>query len=275
MSIVDPKDIYHRIHGPAILPPATYPVVLLHGLMGFAANWGKIWPELHARRPVLVLDQRGHGRSPKPKTGYTPTDYAKDLKGLLSHLGWTKCHVVGHSMGGRVALRFCSLYPEIAVSLTLEDSGVDSKPERVRWIQDLLASVPTPFPDRETAKKWFSENFQDDPITGGFLNANLEPGADGRMDWRFYAPGMIETIETGRATDAMREYAGLKLPTMIIRGARSTEFTAGEARHMAEARPGVSLITIDGAGHMVHAEKAPEFTRALALFLEKVEHGTA
>lgn len=274
MSIVDPKDIYHRIHGPEILPKDTYPVVLLHGLMGFAANWGKIWPDLHNRRPVLVLDQRGHGRSPKPKTGYTPADYARDLKGLLGVIGWNKCHVVGHSMGGRVALRFCSSYPELCASLTMEDSGADARPERVLWIQELLASVPTPFAGREEARRWFAENFRDDPMTGGFLHANLETRSDGKLDWRFHAPGMIETVETGRATDAMREFASVKAPTLLVRGANSREFPAAEAKHMAECRQGVSLVTIEGAGHYVHAEKAQEFTRALAVFLEKVEHGT-
>ncbi len=273
MSIVEPKDIYHRIHGPDILSPQTYPVVLLHGLMGFSANWGKIWPELHSRRPVLVLDQRGHGKSHKPKTGYTPTDYARDLKLLLDQLGWAKVHIVGHSMGGRVALRFCSLFPERAVSLTMEDSGTDSRPERVSWIQELLASIPTPFATREEAKSYFAENFKNDPMTGGFLHMNLEPQQDGTLDWRFFAPGMIETIETGRATDANREFSKLNLPTLIVRGARSTEFPALEAKHMA-TRPLTSLVTIEGAGHFVHAEQPLAFTKALAVFLEQVEHET-
>jgi esterase len=274
MSIVDPKDIYHRIHGPSILPPYTYPVVLLHGLMGFSANWGKIWPELHNRRPVLVLDQRGHGKSPKPKTGYSPTDYARDLLGLLDLLGWKKAHIVGHSMGGRVALRFCSLFPERSVSLTMEDSGTDARPERVSWIQDLLANIPTPFSTREEAKKFFAENFRDDPMTGGFLHMNLEPKENGLLDWRFHAPAMIETVETGRATDASREFANLQLPTLIVRGGNSKELPAPEARHMAESRKLTSLVTVEGTGHFVHAEKATEFNKALAVFLEQVEHET-
>lgn len=274
MSIVEPKDIYHRIHGPDILSPQTYPVVLLHGLMGFSANWGKIWPELHHRRPVLVLDQRGHGKSPKPKTGYTPTDYARDLKGVLDLLGWEKVHVVGHSMGGRVALRFCSLFPERSLSLTMEDSGTDSRTERVIWIQELLATIPTPFDTREEAKTFFNDNFKDDPMTGSFLHMNLELKENGKLDWRFHAPGMIETVETGRATDASREFAKLSLPTLIVRGGKSKEFPALEAKHMASSRKLTSLVTIEGAGHFVHAEKPLEFTKALAVFLEQVEHET-
>lgn len=272
MSIVDPQGLYHRIHGPEMSLPQAFPVVLLHGLMGFAANWGKIWPALHGARPVLVLDQRGHGKSPKPKTGYSPTHYANDLKALLEQLGWKKAHIVGHSMGGRVALRFCTLFPDSCASLTMEDSGALAREERVSWIQNLLGSIPTPFSSREAAKEFFAGNFKDDPMTGGFLQMNLEPKDDGTLDWRFYAPGMKETIETGRATDAMPEFTALKIPTLLIRGSRSKEFPAEEAQQMLRARDGVTLETIEGAGHFVHAEKHKEFNLALSTFLEKVEN---
>lgn len=273
MSIVPPQSLYHRIYSPTSPGKGKYPVVLLHGLMGFAANWGKIWPYLHEERAVLVLDQRGHGRSEKPQTGYSPTDYAEDLASLLQFLNWDKCHIVGHSMGGRVALRFASLHPEKTVSLIMEDSGAESLPKRVNWITNLLGSIPTPFSDRESAKKFFDEKFRDDPMTGSFLHANLETKESGLLDWRFHAPGMIETVQTGRATDAFQEFKKLVAPTLIVRGSRSTEFPADEADRMAGSRENVSLITIEGAGHFVHAEKPAEFSAALVHFLKEIEQG--
>jgi pimeloyl-ACP methyl ester carboxylesterase len=239
--------------------------------MGFAANWGKVWPHFQENRPVLVLDQRGHGRSEKPDTGYAPSDYAGDLAALLRELGWGKCHIVGHSMGGRVALRFVSLHPEFARSLCLEDSGVETNAERVEWIRGLLGGVPTPFHERETAKRFFEENFRDDPMTGSFLHANLETKEDGLIDWRFQKPGMIETVVKGRATDAAAEFKALSLPTLLIRGGRSTHLSIGEAERMAASRPNVELVEISGAGHYVHAEKPAEFCRALDEFIRRVE----
>jgi esterase len=268
MSIVDPAQIYHRILGE---PNAHPPVVLLHGLMGFSANWGKIWPNLITERQVLVLDQRGHGRSPKPAHGYGPENYAADLLGLLDLLGWGRCHIVGHSMGGRVALRFANEHPERTLSLTMEDSGTEPNPGRLRWIRDLLAGIPTPFPDRESAKIFFTERFQGDALTASFLHANLESREDGTMDWRFHAAGMIETVESGRATDAMAEFASLLCPTLIVRGGKSVEFPAGEAERMTSSRGGVQLVTIPGAGHFVHAEKPKEFSAALNEFLSAVD----
>lgn len=269
MSIAQ-ESLFHRIH-PAQEPiPGARPAVLLHGLMGFAANWGKVWPALEKKRPVLVLDQRGHGRSEKPLTGYDPTDYAKDLNQLLKFLGWKQAHIIGHSMGGRVALRFASLFPEQTASLVMEDSGVEARPDRIQWIQKLLSSVPTPFPNREAAKKFFQSHFLDDPLTGSFLHANLSTNEHGEMDWRFYLPGMIETIERGRATDARAEFTSIKVPTLLIRGEKSKEFPQEEADSMAK-QGNVSLFVIGGAGHYVHAEKPNEFNEALCTFLDKVD----
>lgn len=263
--------LHHRILGPATTQNAAAPLVLLHGLMGFAANWGKIWPLFQEIRPILVLDQRGHGRSEKPIAGYAPSDYAEDLAFLLREIGWHHCHIVGHSMGGRVALRFASLFPEMTLSLTMEDSGAEANPDRVAWIRDLLASVPTPFHDRNTAKRFFEENFRDDPMTGSFLHANLETKDSGEINWRFHPPGMIETVATGRATDAMAEFRNLRAPTLLIRGSRSLEFPRLEAARMAASRPGVELVEIAGAGHYVHAEKPREFAAVLVAFLGRVE----
>lgn len=267
MSIVPPQQLYHRVLGPDFQVSGNTPIVFLHGLMGFAANWGKIWPQFQTNHPVLVLDQRGHGRSAKPETGYSPSDYAEDLAALLQHLGWKKIHVVGHSMGGRVALRFASLFPDRCSSLIMEDSGTESRPDRLLWIRNLLAGTPTPFATRESAKEFFEKNYANDPMTGGFLHANLETKENGTLDWRFHAPGMIETVETGRATDATEEIRSLSCPTLLIRGGRSKEFTADEAARMQALRPSIKLVEIAGAGHFVHAEKPTEFSAALTNFL--------
>ncbi len=242
--------------------------------MGFAANWGKVWPHFETDRNVLVIDQRGHGRSAKPQNSYSPRHYAGDLKNLLDHLGWKKTHIVGHSMGGRVALTFVKEYPLLSASLTMEDSGAEANPSRIQWIKNLLGSIPTPFADREKAKTFFTENFVSDPMTGSFLHANLEAKENGTLDWRFFAPGMIETVEAGRAVDGMEIFRALELPILLFRGSKSVEFPAEEASRMAGTNPRAKLITIEGAGHYVHAEKPVEFSTALQTFFAQVEQNS-
>lgn len=272
MNEYSPQTLYYRILGPDTAKPGNFPVILIHGLMGFAANWGKIWPELQKNHPVLVFDQRGHGKSPKPYSGYSPDDYASDLANLVEKIGWGKCHIVGHSMGGRVALRFAVKYPQYAHTLTLEDSGMASNPKRVQWIKNLLGNIPTPFSNREDAKKFFDENFRDDPMTGTFLHANLETKENGNLDWRFHAPGMIETVVEGRAEDALEEFASLKIPTLVIRGEKSREFPQEEAELMMKKNSLAKLAIVVGAHHYVHAEKPVGFLQELTRFLADHEH---
>ncbi len=264
-----PEEIYYRIHGdPSSLPP----IVLLHGVLGFSANWGKIWPHFSSKRQVLVFDQRGHGRSPKPPTGYSPGEYSKDLLNLLNEIGWQKVHLVGHSMGGRVAIHFAHDYSERLVSLVLEDSGAEARPDRIQWIKGLLNGVPTPFPNREAAKHFFDKKYAGEPMLGGFLHANLVADTSGQMDWRFYKPGMIETIETGRANAAMEIYCNLKTPTLLIRGENSVEFTKDEADRMIRCRKYPTVFeTIRAAGHWVHADQPQEFCLAVEKFIKQIE----
>src|SRR3712207_2123744 len=100
--------------------------VFVHGLMGFLNNWKKITSFLDATERSLTYDQRGHGRSFKPDSGYMPEDYAQDLKELTDQLGWDKFILCGHSMGGRNVLVFASMYPEKVEKLIIEDIGPES-----------------------------------------------------------------------------------------------------------------------------------------------------
>lgn len=261
----EPWMIYRRIHGnPA---EGRLPLVFLHGLLGFSANWGKIWPFFEPSRACLVLDQRGHGKSFHPPNGYSPSDYAEDLRQILDELGWKKIHLVGHSMGGRVAMQFAQDHAEHVESLVLEDSGAEARPDRLAWIQGLLGGIPTPFPDRESANRFFQEKYTHDTLLGGFLHANLRAREDGAYDWRFFPPGMIETIASGRAKDAMEVFRGLKQPTLLIRGGKSEEFRSEEAARMQKSREGVQLETIPEAGHFVHAQMPQAFNDILAGWL--------
>src|SRR6185437_2661695 len=107
--------LYHQIAG----NPEGHKLVFLHGLMGSLANWRRITPAFENDYEILTLDQRGHGRSFQPATGYEPSDFAADLAACLDELGWTRSHLVGHSMGGRNALEFASLFPQRTASLVV------------------------------------------------------------------------------------------------------------------------------------------------------------
>jgi pimeloyl-ACP methyl ester carboxylesterase len=100
-------------------------LVLIHGLSGSLAVWQlHIVPELSRNFSVLTYDLRGHGQSDTPPSGYRSRDMAADLLTLLDYLRIERPHIVGHSVGGVVALHLAALHPDRAASLTISDSRV-------------------------------------------------------------------------------------------------------------------------------------------------------
>lgn len=98
-------------------------LVFLHGVMGFGLNWRTITKVFDPYFRCLVYDQRGHGRSFHPESGYAPEDYANDLEQILEELSWNKISLVGHSMGGRNALEFAHRFSARVEKLVIEDIG--------------------------------------------------------------------------------------------------------------------------------------------------------
>jgi pimeloyl-ACP methyl ester carboxylesterase len=100
-------------------------LVLIHGLTGNIAVWRSvIGPTLSRKFSVLTYDLRGHGESDMPAFGYRTSDMAADLLALLDHLQIERPHLVGHSMGGTIALHFAGLHPDRLATLTISDSRV-------------------------------------------------------------------------------------------------------------------------------------------------------
>ncbi len=102
-------------------------LVLIHGLTGSLADWNlRLVPLLSGKFTTLTYDLRGHGYSDMPPSSYTSADMASDLLGLLDALKIERAHIVGHSLGGAVALHFAALYPQRVWSLTISDSRIRS-----------------------------------------------------------------------------------------------------------------------------------------------------
>lgn len=247
--------------------------VFVHGLMGYGANWRKIISGLESTERVLAYDQRGHGRSQKPVTGYTPEDYADDILKITEELGWDKFILVGHSMGGRNVLNFASRYPEKLIKLVVEDIGPEADPTAVGYYEKLLGMVPTPFANREAARDFFQGEFlekaktRDKPqVLAQFLYANIEDKADGSSDWRFSKQGILSTVVDGRAQERWHEVESLKVPTLWVRGAQSRELTRESYERILSASPMITGVEIPNAGHWVHSEQPALFLQALKDF---------
>ncbi len=256
-----------------ILGTGEKKLVFLHGLMGYGLNWRTLAKNFEADFDILLFDQRGHGKSFQPPTGYAPEDYADDLKKILDELGWGKIFLVGHSMGGRNALNFAYRFPEYIERLVIEDIGPESEPAGEVAIREMVDSVPVPFKKKEDARAFFQNEFakvykgaEDPRMIGLFLYSNLE-GEPGHITWRFSRAGVLESVRLGRVSDRWHEVKALSVPTLIIRGEKSKDLTQAVYEEMLESNPNFRGVVIPRAGHWVHADKPAEVAAAIREFL--------
>jgi esterase len=265
------SDFHYQIYG----PEGGRKIVFLHGLMGFLNNWRKIIHYFEEKDQSLSFDQRGHGRSMKPDSGYAPEDYAEDLKQILDELGWDKIILVGHSMGGRNALAFSAKYPDRVEKLVIEDiAPSDADPEGWRYYEHLLGKVPTPFKSRSEAREFFQDEFKkriasyDHPdMLAAFLYANMEDKTDGTVNWRFSREAIIESARAARTEDRWQQVKKIKAPTLWIRGETSKAMSREDLQKILSMNPLIQGVEIPKAGHWVHADQPLAFVEALKNFV--------
>ncbi len=241
-------------------------VVLLHGLMGSWTNWRRLLSDFEGEYRVLSYDQRGHGRSLQPADGYEPEDFASDLLQILDELGWGKIYLIGHSMGGRNALVFASQYPERVERLVVEDIGPEGNLESAEKIESMLAKVPTPFRDKRVAKETILGLFSN-KVLANYLYANITEVSPGIFDWRFSKDAILKAVWAGRSKDRWAEWQGLKMPTLLIRGADSDELDSSTYNQMLSRQPQAKGVEIPNAGHWVHYDQPAAFSQAIRDFL--------
>ena len=105
-------------------------LVMVHGLLSSLDTFLPLIPLLENHFSLLLVDQRGHGKTPASGNDYTSEAMARDLKGLLDSLGLKKITLLGHSMGGRTALAFGEMYPEMIEKMIIEDMGIHQRQPR-------------------------------------------------------------------------------------------------------------------------------------------------
>lgn len=249
--------------------------IFLHGLMGYGLNWRKIVSGLGPHEVSLIFDQRGHGKSWQPATGYAPEDYADDVRLIADEIGWDKFMLVGHSMGGRSALMFASKFAERIEKLVVEDIGPEAQVNATEYYEQLLSAVPTPFPNKLAAKQFFMNEFArktkvrgDVETIGLYLYSNIIDLPDGTADWRFSKNAIFESIRLGRAKDHWAELRALSVPTLVLRGSNSLELPREVFQKIAVANPRIRTFEVLNAGHWIHYDQPEVFISQLKQFAD-------
>jgi 3-oxoadipate enol-lactonase len=226
------------------------PLVLLHGYPLDHHLWDEVVPLLQDQFDVILPDMRGFGGSSTVDSFYTMEDIASDIAGLLDFLGIPKAVIVGHSMGGYVALAFARLYPERVTGLGLVSSQV-------------LADTPAKREDRfktaaEVADKGIATVVE--AMTPKFTSdAHLQEFARNSMEQQQPAAYIGALKAMGERVDSTPFLSRMDYPVVIVHGDADNLIPIDRAREVKAALPNAYLVEISGAGHMPMME-APEKT---------------
>jgi esterase len=241
------------------------PLVILHGLLGSARNWSTIAKQLALTHRVFVLDLRNHGRSPWAES-MSFDAMAGDVAALIDAQRLRPAAVLGHSLGGKVAMRLALTRPELVARLVVVDVAPVAYAHSFGPFLEAMAAVDLSVVQRRTDAERQLERTLDDPVICNFLLQNLVKTGDGfawRVNLEALAANMPELLGFP-ALDGATAYRG---STLFIAGSRS-RYIKDEHRPLIERLfPAAELVTIAGAGHWVQAERPAEFLTELQRFL--------
>ena len=248
------------------------PVCLLHGLFGRTRNLSGLAATLAATHRVVSLDLRNHGGSPHA-AGMTYADQAADVLDTLAGLGAQACALLGHSMGGKVAMTASLIAPDRVAALVVADIAPRAySHDNARVAQALRALALRPGLDRRTADAALAAAVPDAGVRA-FLLQNLQFGPD--PHWK---------IGLGHIAEALPDIEGWTLPTpaarydgpaLFVAGALSDYVPQDSLGVIRTLFPRADLQVLPQAGHWLHAEQPAAFAACVSQFLAGVASDSA
>ncbi len=256
-------------------------LVLLHGITSTSAAWRDVMPRLAERYTVVAPDMIGHGRSAKPRGDYSLGAYAAGVRDLLAVLGFERGTVVGHSLGGGIAMQFAYLFPEYVERMALISSGGLG-----REVHPLLRAATLPGSEWVLpllAREWSVS--AGEAVRSVAARLGLEAGPD----LAEFARGYASLVEEG-ATDAFlhtmrsvigpdgqrvsaldRLYLADQLPTLIVWGSDDPVIPVEHGRNAHRIVAHSRYVEIEGSGHWPMLDAPDRIVREFTAFIEETE----
>ncbi|MDQ5767010.1 alpha/beta fold hydrolase [Thiothrix subterranea] len=241
------------------------PLVVLHGLLGSLDNWQTFARGQTAKRAVLALDLRNHGDSPHVE-GMSYRQMGADVVEVLDALAIPHCDLMGHSMGGKVAMTLALQQPERVQRLLVVDIAPKAYPPRHQALLQAMSSLPlATLTSRKQADEWLSSTVKH-PFERGFLLKNLGRHTDGTFFWQCNLPEIAKQylkISGFHAPESV-----FTQPTLFVRGGQSDYVQDTDIDGIWQVFPQATLTTIDAAGHLPHVQTPAEFSAVVNAFLD-------
>ena len=236
-------------------------------MFGTLDNWQTISRELGNQYIVTAFDLRNHGRSPHSDE-FSVSVMASDVYEMMQELRIPSAIIIGHSMGGKVAMVFSMAYPAVTDGMV----SIDMAPKRyMRGHDDIFEAL------ERVDLNVGSRNEIDDVLAQGiadygtrqFLMKNLSRRYDGNgFEWKMNLPVIKANYED--IIDPIDTYNVYEGPALFIRGGKSNYILDEDKIHIKKLFPYAEFLTIEDAGHWVHADKPIETYNAIAEFTDEL-----
>lgn len=243
------------------------PLIILHGFLGMGDNWKTLARQFASDGfEVHLIDQRNHGRS-FHSDSFSYELMVEDLKSYCVENKIAHFNLLGHSMGGKVAMLYATTYPEMVKKLIIADIGVKAYPQHHQTILEGLTALSNnkqAMTSRSDADNFLSSYINDDG-TRMFLLKNLYWKEKGILGFRMNLKALIKNIDQiGKALPEGVSYDG---EVLFLRGDKSNYILDEDEKGLYNAFAKAQLTTISNAGHWLHAENPKDFYKEVINFL--------
>jgi len=239
------------------------PVVILHGLFGFSDNWKSQAKVLANYFRVITVDLRNHGRSEWSDL-HSYESMANDVIETMDFLNLSQFHVIGHSMGGKVAMHLAQTYPERILKTVVVDMGVKSYPMHHQDLIEAIKAVPIEtITARSQVNTFLSDRIPEEGVRQ-FLLKNLYWIERGNLSWRMNIAVLEANMPLILAALPKTEVLS---PTLFIKGANSSYILEEDYEVIESIFLDSEIQSIEAAGHWVHADSFELFLESVLAFL--------
>ncbi|MEM7548788.1 MAG: alpha/beta fold hydrolase [Bacteroidota bacterium] len=242
--------LFNRVYGEG------KPLIILHGLLGSSDNWVTLAKKYAEQFKVIIPDQRNHGNT-EHSEDFSYALMSDDVLELYESEGISSAFMIGHSMGGKVAMNFACDHPKLVEKLIIADIGPKKYPIRhENLFKALLGLELKDYSSRGEIDKKLSESI---PNFGErqFLMKNLDRNQDGTFSWKANLEVLFEKLDA--IGEELNDSKRFDKSSLFLRGGNSDYILDEDDQKIKQHFPNSSLQTFDKSGHWLHAEQPQLF----------------
>ncbi|MBL4638840.1 MAG: alpha/beta fold hydrolase [Proteobacteria bacterium] len=240
------------------------PLLVIHGLFGSADNWRSMIKYFSKQNQVISIDLRNHGRSPHSDS-QSLIDMAEDIYELCQDLSLNNVIILGHSLGGKVAMQFAELYEKYVEKLIIVDIAPrEYKGKHTPLMDAMMALDFSELNSRKQVDEVLAMSIADQQVRQ-FLLMNLSLDSE-QLKWRINLPAL--KVNYKAFMKAVLTESNLDITSLFIYGEHSDYVTAQDRDEIKQIFPYAEFAAVP-AGHWVHAERPQQFKKIVEEFLIK------